>query len=121
MATSTQKRTLSQPERDALRKAGEWGLLRSLAGRKVCLTGRMSMERTSLAALVEAAGGVFTNVMGAGVQLLVIADDSTWSNKIQAAEDAGTRCLRESEFAAELLPTPEELLSGRPAEFGAPR
>lgn len=117
----TTRQKLSTHELAHLRVAGEWGLLRDLSGWKVCLTGAMSMERGQVAALIEAAGGQFTNSMSSGVRLLVVADDGTWTSKMEKAEQAGVRVLRESEFAAELLPTPEELVSAKRAPFGAPR
>ncbi len=118
---TTETRTLTDDELDHLKVAGAWKLLRSLAGHKVCMTGKMSMQRAQLAQLVEAAGGSFTNSMSSSVTILVIADDSVWSNKIEQAEQRGTKVCRESEFAAELLPTPAELLAGRQERFGADR
>lgn len=115
-------RSLTTDELSYLRRAGSWGLLRNMAGWKVCMTGKMSMERSQLAVLVEAAGGVFTNSMSSSVRLLIVADDTVaWTTKMQAAEDAGTLVLRESEFAERLLPTPAELLSGERAPFPAVR
>lgn len=120
-AASTKKRTLTDAELDCLDLAGSWRMLRDLSGLKVCMTGKMSMQRAQLARLVEAAGGVFTNTMSGSVNILVVADDSVWSTKIEQAEERGTRVLRETEFAAELLPTPAELLGGMRAKFGADR
>lgn len=114
-------RTLSPQDLQYLGAAGQWGLLRDMSGWKVCMTGKMSMERSQLAALVESAGGTFTNSMSGSVRLLLVADDSVWSAKLEKAEEAGTQVMRESQFVALLLPTPEELLSGERAAFGAPR
>jgi len=114
-------RTLSPTEMGHLDTAGKWGLLRSLRGHKVCMTGKMSMERTQLARLVEAAGGEFAATVTGATTILITADDFTWTNKARAAEAKGTKVLTETAFAAELLPTVEELLSGRPGPFGSPR
>jgi NAD-dependent DNA ligase len=114
-------RKLDERDLGHLKLAGDWKLLRDMSGWKVCMTGKMSMERSQLAALVEAAGGQFTNSMSNSVRLLIVADDATWTTKLEKAEEAGTRVMRESEFAAELLPTPAELLSGARAAFGQAR
>lgn len=118
---AVQNRKFSEPELEHLRLAGTWGLLRSLAGQKVCMTGKMSLERSQLAALVEAAGGQFTNTIGAGVNLLITANPDHVSTKVHAAKRLGVRVMDERAFAAELLPTPDELLGGVRARFGAPR
>ena len=117
----TTDRTLTDEDLRHLTQAGEWKMLRSLAGWKVCMTGKMSLKRDQLARLVEAAGGEFQTSVNGQTSLLIVADDSVWSNKIEAAEARGVKALRESEFAAELLPTPAELLSGVRAGFGSER
>lgn len=114
-------RKLDERDLGHLKLAGDWKLLRDMSGWKVCMTGKMSMERSQLAALVEAAGGQFTNSMSSSVRLLIVADDATWTTKLEKAEEAGTLVMRESAFAAELLPTPAELLSGVRASFGTER
>jgi len=115
------RRLLSGEELSQLRTAAEWGLLRSLSGHTVCLTGRMSMERAQVATLIQAAGGAWAATMSAAVTMLVVADDGTWTNKMRDAESRGVRVVRESDFAAGLLPTPAELLSGERAGWAPAR
>lgn len=105
-------RELTQEELRHLRVAGEWGLLRDLAGMRVCMTGAMSLKREQLAVLVEAAGGVFTNTMTASVDLLVVNELSRMSAKVREAERRGVLIVAETELAERLLPRPEELLGG---------
>lgn len=105
-------RKLGSSDMAHLRKAGSWGLLRNLASMVVCLSGTMSMERTQMHELIEAAGGRCTNAMSGSVDLLVVADAASWTSKMAAAEDRGVAVLTETNFVSMLLPAPEELMRG---------
>ena len=97
-------------------------LLRQLGGRRVALTGRMSVPRALVVELVTAAGGQpVGSVSGGAGGLLVIADADAASGRATTKRDAagrqGWEVLTESEFAEAITPTPEELL--RPGGPGA--
>jgi NAD-dependent DNA ligase len=115
------KRTLPADELQLLDKAGDWGLIRNLSGRKVCMTGTMSLTRDQMARLIEAAGGQFTNTLNGTVNMLIVPGDKFGgyrSAKADKARREGVMVVSELEFVAGLLPTPEELLSGQRAAWG---
>lgn len=114
---------LTAKEIELLRMAGEWGLLRNLAGKTVCLTGNMSMERVQLAELIEAADGRFSHAVKKGLDILVAGDyllsdgGLAITSKLRQAKSAGVKVFSETEFIERLMPSPEELLADARASF----
>lgn len=102
------------------KRAVEYGLLRSLAGQKVVLTGTMSMPRKDLAAMIDALGGLYCNAVPAGgAYVLVHADGARFGKKMQAAADAGMQVMSEEKFVRYLVPSADELDEDRePVPFG---
>jgi DNA ligase (NAD+) len=65
-----------------------------LAGKKVCVTGKLSRPRSELHALVEAAGGQFVSTVGKSTDILVAGAD-VGKAKLDAARKLGTTILDE--------------------------
>jgi hypothetical protein len=100
-----------------LRQAVEWGLLRSLKGETIVLTGKMTLSRKAMSTLIATCGGSVSNAFSGATTTLVMADGPTSgtgvTNKLQAARRAGTLILKESEFVASLMARPGELEAGK--------
>jgi DNA ligase (NAD+) len=73
-----------------------------LAGKRVCVTGKLSRPRSDLHADIEAAGGHFVTSVGKNTDILVAGAD-VGKSKLDAARKLGTRVVDEETFARILL------------------
>ncbi len=120
--TAERDRVLTESELIALERGASAGLLRDLTGRRVILTGRMSLQRASMIELVQAAGGTVSDTPLWPSDLLVTAGSMGGrSAKLVAAVRAGATVIDEETFVAELTPATHELRSGIRAPYGAAR
>ncbi|HET6150114.1 MAG TPA: NAD-dependent DNA ligase LigA [Polyangia bacterium] len=69
-----------------------------LAGKKVCVTGKLSRPRSEIQAEIEAAGGQFVSTVGKSTDILVAGAD-VGKAKLDAARKLGTRIVDEAELA----------------------
>jgi DNA ligase (NAD+) len=69
-----------------------------LAGKKVCVTGKLSRPRSEIQAAIEAAGGQFVSSVGKSTDILVAGAD-VGKAKLDAARKMGTRVVDEAELA----------------------
>jgi DNA ligase (NAD+) len=74
-----------------------------LAGKKVCVTGKLSRPRSEIQAQIEAAGGQFVASVGKSTDILVAGAD-VGKSKLDAARKMGTRIVDEAELAQILSP-----------------
>ena len=74
-----------------------------LAGKKVCVTGKLSRPRSEIQAQIEAAGGQFVSSVGKSTDILVAGAD-VGKSKLDAARKMGTRIIDEAELAQLLAP-----------------
>jgi DNA ligase (NAD+) len=70
-----------------------------LAGKRVCVTGKLARPRSDLQKEIEAAGGTFVNSVGKTTDILVAGAD-TGKTKLDAARKLGTRIVDEDGLAA---------------------
>jgi DNA ligase (NAD+) len=70
----------------------------ALSGMSFCLTGKMSRDRKTIAADIEAAGGDVKSSVGKGLTFLVQADPSSASTKTKKAEQYGTKVIGEDQL-----------------------
>jgi DNA ligase (NAD+) len=68
-----------------------------LAGKRVCVTGKLSRPRSEIQRDIEAAGGKFASSVGKNTDYLVAGDD-VGKAKLEAARKNGTRVLSEDEL-----------------------
>lgn len=94
-----------------LNTAYSWGLLKSLSGKEFCLTGKISVKRDDLTALISTLGGrVHSAVVGTTDYLIVpVGDEYRKGSKYNAAVSRGVTIIDEEEFCDMILPTVEEL------------
>ncbi|HVR62725.1 MAG TPA: NAD-dependent DNA ligase LigA, partial [Polyangia bacterium] len=76
-----------------------------LAGKRVCVTGKLGRARSDIQRDIEAAGGKFVNSVGKSTDILVAGDD-VGKSKLDAARKLGTRIINESELDAILRGEP---------------
>jgi DNA ligase (NAD+) len=69
-----------------------------LAGKKVCVTGKLSRPRSEIQAEIEAAGGQFVTSVGKSTDILVAGAD-VGKAKLDAARKLGTQIVDEAELA----------------------
>ncbi len=69
-----------------------------LAGKKVCVTGKLSRPRSEIQADIEAAGGQFVASVGKSTDILVAGAD-VGKSKLDAAKKLGTKIVSEEELA----------------------
>jgi DNA ligase (NAD+) len=69
-----------------------------LAGKKVCVTGKLSRPRSEIQAEIEAAGGQFVTSVGKSTDILVAGAD-VGKAKLDAARKLGTQIFDEAELA----------------------
>lgn len=69
-----------------------------LTGKSFCFTGKSTMKRADLEALVKSHGGSVKGSVGKGLTYLVMADPSSGSSKAQAAQKHGTQTISEEDF-----------------------
>ncbi len=74
-----------------------------LAGKKVCVTGKLSRARSEIQAEIEAAGGQFVTSVGKSTDVLVAGAD-VGKAKLDAARKLGTQIIDEAELAKILAP-----------------
>jgi DNA ligase (NAD+) len=74
-----------------------------LAGKKVCVTGKLTRPRSEIQAQIEAAGGQFVSSVGKSTDILVAGAD-VGKAKLDAAKKLGTRVVTEDELAQLLAP-----------------
>jgi DNA ligase (NAD+) len=74
-----------------------------LAGKKVCVTGKLSRPRSEIQAEIEAAGGQFVTSVGKSTDILVAGAD-VGKAKLDAARKLGTQIMDEAELARTLAP-----------------
>jgi DNA ligase (NAD+) len=77
-----------------------------LAGKKVCVTGKLSRPRSEIQARIEAAGGRFVTSVGKSTDLLVAGGD-VGKSKLDAARKAGTEIIDEAALDRILDAAPE--------------
>lgn len=96
---------------EALKQARDWGLLKELTGKEFCLTGKISVKRDDLTALISTLGGrVHSAVVGTTDYLIVpVGDEFRKGSKYNAAQSRGVTIIDEEEFCEMILPTVEEL------------
>jgi DNA ligase (NAD+) len=70
-----------------------------LTGKRVCVTGKLSVPRSDLQKLIEEAGGTFVTSVGKSTDLLVAGED-VGKAKLDAAKKAGTRVIDETALRA---------------------
>ncbi len=66
-----------------------------LAGKRVCVTGKLSRPRSEIGKRIEEAGGLFVTSVGKTTDILVAGDD-VGKSKLDAAKKAGTRVVDEA-------------------------
>jgi len=76
-----------------------------LAGKKVCVTGKLARPRSEIQAEIEAAGGQFVSSVGKSTDILVAGAD-VGKAKLDAARKLGTKIIDEAELAAMLAAPP---------------
>lgn len=70
----------------------------TLTGFSFCFTGKTTMKRADLEAMVKDGGGTVKSSVGKGLTYLVMADPSSGTSKAQAAQKHGTKTISEDEF-----------------------
>lgn len=115
-----QARRLTGEELGQLAIAAKWGLLRDLAGMRVCLAGNTSIEQPQFAYLIEVAGGIFTDVVTDSTDMLVCSGGrpATGEEKRRLASELRVPAISEADFVLLLTPSVEELEAGYRARFG---
>ncbi|HEX2660789.1 MAG TPA: NAD-dependent DNA ligase LigA [Polyangia bacterium] len=73
-----------------------------LAGKRVCVTGKLSRPRSDFQQEIEAAGGQFVTSVGKNTDILVVGAD-VGKTKLDAARKLGTRIVDEAAFAQLLV------------------
>jgi DNA ligase (NAD+) len=67
----------------------------ALAGKRVCVTGKLSRPRGEIQSAIEAAGGTFVTTVGKNTDILVAGAD-VGKSKLDAARKLGTRVIDEA-------------------------
>jgi DNA ligase (NAD+) len=75
----------------------------ALAGKRVCVTGKLARPRSEIQAQIEAAGGQFVSSVGKSTDILVAGAD-VGKAKLDAARKLGTQVIDEVELARILEP-----------------
>jgi DNA ligase (NAD+) len=70
-----------------------------LAGKRLCVTGKLSRPRSEIQQIIEAAGGLFVPSVGKSTDYLVAGAD-VGKSKLDAAKKAGTQVIDEDGLAA---------------------
>jgi DNA ligase (NAD+) len=70
-----------------------------LAGKRLCVTGKLSRPRSEIQQIIEAAGGLFVASVGKSTDYLVAGAD-VGKSKLDAAKKAGTQVIDEDGLAA---------------------
>jgi len=76
-----------------------------LAGKRVCVTGKLSRARSDIQKDIEAAGGKFVNSVGKTTDILVAGED-VGKSKLDAARKLGTQIVDEAGLDAILRGAP---------------
>lgn len=103
---------LTGKQKDDLVQAINWGMLRSLRGQRICVTGTLSVERKSLMGLISMLGGENHSSVTSTTTLLVTPNEDV--RKGSKYREAITKCIEiitEEQFCDIILRSPEELLS----------
>ena len=82
----------------------------ALAGKKVCVTGKLARPRSEIQAEIEAAGGQFVTSVGKSTDILVAGAD-VGKAKLDAARKLGTQIIDEAELARIIAPVAVSLQS----------
>ena len=91
-------------DKDQLKNACDAGMLKSLAGNRIVLTGTMSLSRADMVLLIRALGGDVPASVTRQTTILVTADSQSLSQKVQDAQRLGTVIMTEEEFVNALTP-----------------
>lgn len=103
---------ITNKQKDDLTKAIKWGMLRSLRGQRVCMTGTLSVDRKSLMLLVTLLGGENHSSVTSTTTVLVVPNENVREgSKYKTAKTRGIEIISEEQFCDVILRTPEELLS----------
>jgi len=97
--------SLSEDDRLMLNAAAREGLFsQAFQGKRVALSGTMSMSRKDIVSVIKAAGGRWDETTRSGTDYLVVGDTGAhgMTAKIDAAVKLGIEILEEHEFAAML-------------------
>lgn len=102
--------TLTPEKIAVLKEAAQLGVLKSLRGKTFVLTGKMSMTRADMQALIAACGGTMSAKCGYGVQYLIVGDEGATAGggvTIKRREARRYRILEitEEEFVEMLMPS----------------
>ncbi len=82
-----------------------------LAGKRVCVTGKLSRARSDIQRDIEAAGGRFVTTVGKTTDILVAGED-VGKSKLDAARKLGTRIVSEADLEAILRGEPPPIRAG---------
>lgn len=90
----------------------KYGMLRSLRGQRICMTGTLSMDRKSLMNIIKMLDGENHSSVTSTTTLLVVPNDEVRKgSKYKAALGKGIEIINEEQFCDVILRTPEELLA----------
>jgi DNA ligase (NAD+) len=84
-----------------------------LAGKRLCVTGKLSRARSEIQQMIEAAGGQFVASVGKSTDFLVAGAD-VGKAKLDAAKKAGTEVIDEARLEAMIKGEPEGESKGEP-------
>lgn len=88
-----------------------WGLLKGLNGVKICVTGKHSLPRTDIEALISLLGGLVQSSVTQTTTCLVTPAGANYrqGSKYKAALSHGVAIINEAEFCEMILPSVDEL------------
>lgn len=103
--------TITVDQMEQLRQAAELGLLKEQVtggGRRLrfSMTGKMSMKRADVIALIKAVKGIWDDHPAWGTDYLIVGDTGRFgvTAKMREAQQRGTRIISEDDFVAMLMP-----------------
>lgn len=100
------RKKLTSVDLMALKNAqGDGVFTEDFVGKRVCLTGTMSMDRRDIVHVLELLGATWDRDIRPGTHVLVVGDTGIHgiTDKIEKANDLGIRVMHEEEFATRLL------------------
>jgi len=102
-------RKLTSLEISMLNDAKDHGVFSTeFKGKRICLTGTMSLDRKDVARVITLAGGTWDENMKPGTHFLVVGDTGAHgvTAKLSQARTLGVTILDENEFAQRLTAVP---------------
>lgn len=103
---------MTDETKNALLVAKEFGLLKTLGGLNICITGTLSVERNTLMWLIKELGGTNHGSVSNTTHYLVTPNENVRrGSKYHFAKQKAVPIITEEQFCKKLMKTPEELLA----------